>query len=132
MVNEEGGEIIDLPTGSRVIPHDLSEQLISGGAGTTININNPVVREDKDIDMVRQLLTAHEYWSTKGLKVDLVIVNLQISTYFEPLHNSINDLICSSYARDKQNKPGGVFVYNRARMMQEDIDLLNWLREFCK
>lgn len=32
-VNEEGGEIIDLPTGSRVIPHDVSMAMAADGGG---------------------------------------------------------------------------------------------------
>jgi TP901 family phage tail tape measure protein len=67
MINEQGGEIIDLPTGSRVIPHDLSEQIINENQGVNININNPVVRQESDINKIanavsqvlgRQLRTA--------------------------------------------------------------------------
>jgi TP901 family phage tail tape measure protein len=67
MINEEGGEILDLPTGTRVIPHDLSEQMVENGNGIEININNPIVREDNDINRIvnavsqvlgRQLRTA--------------------------------------------------------------------------
>jgi hypothetical protein len=66
MVNEEGGEILDLPTGSRVIPHDLSEQMVNNKE-IAINFNNPVVREDNDLNKIanavsqvlgRQLRTA--------------------------------------------------------------------------
>ena len=83
-----------------------------------------IVREDKDIDMVRQMLNAHEYWSVKGLKVDLVILNMQNSAYLEPLQDAIRDLVASGYARDKQNKPGGVFVHRKGGMEEEVINLL--------
>ncbi len=34
-INERGGEIVNLPNGSQVIPHDLSEQMVkSGGSGS--------------------------------------------------------------------------------------------------
>jgi TP901 family phage tail tape measure protein len=49
MVNEQGGEIIDLPAGSRVIPHDLSEQMFNAGNSIQLFINNPVIREKNDI-----------------------------------------------------------------------------------
>ncbi|AKN32806.1 NdvB [Clostridium carboxidivorans P7] len=83
-----------------------------------------IVRDDKNIDMVRRLLNAHEYWSIKGLKVDLVILNLQNSSYIQPLQDSIRDLICSSHVRDKQNKAGGVFLHSKATINEEDINLL--------
>ena len=83
-----------------------------------------IVRESKDRDLVRQLLNAHEYLSLKGLRVDLVIINLQKASYDQPLQTDIKDLVGSSHLRDKENKPGGIFVLNKATIMDEDIDLL--------
>ncbi|MCY6371123.1 GH36-type glycosyl hydrolase domain-containing protein [Clostridium ganghwense] len=82
------------------------------------------IKEEKHKDVVRQMLNAHEYWSTKGLKVDLIILNLQETAYTQPLQDSIRDLIATSHARDKQNKSGGVFLNNKATIEKEDIDLL--------
>lgn len=39
-INEQGGEIIDLPTGTRIIPHDVSSKMASGGG--TFNVSVPV------------------------------------------------------------------------------------------
>lgn len=83
-----------------------------------------ILRQEKDLDLLRQVLTAHEYWSIKGLKVDLVIINLQQTLYVQPLLDSIRDLISSSHARDKQNKPGGVFIHSKATMAEEDIKFI--------
>jgi cyclic beta-1,2-glucan synthetase len=83
-----------------------------------------IARESKDKDLVSQLLNAHEYLSIKGLRVDLVIVNLQETSYDQPLQTDIKDLVGSSHLRDKENKPGGLFILNRANIMDEDIDLL--------
>lgn len=38
-INEQGGEIVDLPRGSRVIPRDLSEAMAGNGGSKTANIN---------------------------------------------------------------------------------------------
>lgn len=59
-VHERGGEIIDLPRGSRVYPHDESLRMArqegarSGGSsgGVTINIANMAIREEADIEKV--------------------------------------------------------------------------------
>lgn len=82
-----------------------------------------IIRSEKDTDLVRQLLSAHEYWSLKGLKVDLVLLNLQNSSYIQPLQDAVRDLISSSHARDKQNEAGGVFLHSKATIAEEDIDL---------
>ena len=83
-----------------------------------------IVKKESDIDYVRQLINAHEYWKVKGLRVDLVIINLQSVNYVQPLNDAIRDLISSSHARDKQNKPGGIFTQNEATMSVEDRELL--------
>ena len=83
-----------------------------------------IVRESKDRDLVRQLLSAHEYLSLKGLRVDLVIINLQKTSYDQPLQTDIKDLVGSSHLRDKENKPGGIFVLSKTTIIDEDIDLL--------
>ena len=36
-VNERGGEIINLPSGSQVIPHDISQRMV-GGPKITVNV----------------------------------------------------------------------------------------------
>lgn len=39
-INEFGGEIVDLPQGSRIIPHDISQQMAkNSGGGITVNVN---------------------------------------------------------------------------------------------
>lgn len=64
-ISEKGGEIVDLPSGSRVYPHDetvrkaFADGARSGGAGniTIAKIADQiVVREDADIDKIAQAL----------------------------------------------------------------------------
>lgn len=53
MVHEKGGEIMDLPAGTRIYPHERSENMMRT-AGVTISIpklaDQIVIREDADID----------------------------------------------------------------------------------
>jgi hypothetical protein len=63
-INEHGGEIVDLPTGSRVYPHATTQKLIkeelaggsdAGGdkvANISITGNTFTVREEADIDKI--------------------------------------------------------------------------------
>jgi cyclic beta-1,2-glucan synthetase len=47
------------------------------------------IDEPEDRGIVRQLLRAHEYWRTKGLAVDLVIVNERTHSYTEQLQATL-------------------------------------------
>ena len=53
-INEQGGEIVDLPQGSRVIPHDVSMSMARAGQSINISLaklaDSIVIREEADID----------------------------------------------------------------------------------
>ena len=88
-----------------------------------------VVRIDQldDVDIVRQLLRAHEYWRLKGLDVDVVIVNEHGATYAEDLHESLEGLVRASQSTlGHQSHPshGGVFVVRGERLSADDRTLL--------
>jgi len=51
LVGEEGPELVNLPRGTSVIPNDITENMMAG-KGIEININNPVVRQDSDINRI--------------------------------------------------------------------------------
>jgi cyclic beta-1,2-glucan synthetase len=52
-----------------------------------------------DIGQVQEVLTAHEYWQTKQLAVDLVILNDRSSSYVQDLNNAVEAAVRSSQAR---------------------------------
>lgn len=55
-VHERGGEILDLPRGTRIYPHDVSMQMAKSGQGQAVNIlklaDQIIVREEADIDRI--------------------------------------------------------------------------------
>ncbi len=55
-VHERGGEILDLPHGTRIYPHDVSMAMAKNAGGHSINIpklaDQIIVREDADIDRI--------------------------------------------------------------------------------
>ena len=55
----------------------------------------------EDIEQVRQLLRAHEYWRMKRLAVDLVIVNERASSYIQDLQIAIETVVRSSQSRPR-------------------------------
>lgn len=57
------------------------------------------IDDTEDLDSVRQLLRAHEYWRLKQLPVDLVIINERASSYVQDLQQAIETLVRSSQSR---------------------------------
>lgn len=77
----------------------------------------------KGLENLMRILNAHEYWSYKGLTVDLVIMNKDESIYYQPLYESIREEV---YERRKNvlNRPGGIFIINENTLTVEDKSLL--------
>lgn len=82
------------------------------------------LEKTEEIDIIYEILKAHEYWRYKNLKVDLVILNEEENSYNNPLNGLINDILSASHAHDMINKPGGVFVLKHSDLSDEDINLI--------
>ncbi len=76
------------------------------------------------IEIVQQLIQAHSYWRMKGLAVELVILNEDVSVYRQPLHDQIISLIASGIEAQMIDKPGGIFVRRLEQVSSEDRVLL--------
>ncbi|HEY1159139.1 MAG TPA: protein ndvB, partial [Terracidiphilus sp.] len=76
------------------------------------------------IELVRQVLQAHSYWRMKGLPVDLVILNEDVSVYRQPLQDQIFSLIATGIEAQMLDKPGGIFVRRLEQVSSEDRVLL--------
>ena len=57
------------------------------------------IDETDDIEIIRQLLRAHEYWRMKLLAVDLVIVNERAHSYQQDLQSALEALVRTSQVR---------------------------------
>jgi cyclic beta-1,2-glucan synthetase len=77
------------------------------------------------IEIARQLVQAHSYWRMKGLTVDLVILNEDVSVYRQSLHDQIISLISSGIEAQMLDKPGGIFVRRLEQIPNEDRALLH-------
>jgi cellobiose phosphorylase len=82
------------------------------------------ISESKKIELVRQLIQAHSYWRMKGLTVELVIVNEDVSVYRQSLHDEITSLISSGIEAQMLDKPGGIFVRRLEQISHDDRVLL--------
>ncbi len=85
------------------------------------------IDETEDLDIVRQLLRAHEYWRLKLLDVDLVILNEHGPTYAEDLNDSLQALVRTSQSilvPEGQRGHGGVYIVRGDQLSTEDRMLL--------
>ncbi len=76
------------------------------------------------LGIARQLVQAHAYWRLKGLTVELVIVNEDISLYRQTLHDELTSLIAGGHEPHIMDKPGGIFVRHLDQIPHEDRVLL--------
>ncbi len=82
------------------------------------------VSESEHLDLVRELLLAHEVWRFRGLTVELVILNEQMGTYLEEFHQQLQALVRGSRSGGWLDHRGGIFVVRADRLPPADLILL--------
>ena len=82
------------------------------------------ISDTEKIEIVRQLIHAHSYWRMKGLTVELVILNEDVSVYRQSLQDQITTLISSGIEAQMLDKPGGIFVRRLEQIPNDDRVLL--------
>jgi cyclic beta-1,2-glucan synthetase len=85
------------------------------------------ISEIENLDIVRELLQAHEYWRMKQLAVDLVILNDRQSSYIQELQIAIDTLVRTSRSSSlpgTEHRPGRVFLLRADLIAAETKSLL--------
>jgi cyclic beta-1,2-glucan synthetase len=85
------------------------------------------IDEVEDLDIVRQLLRAHEYWRLKLLDVDMVILNEGPTTYAQDLQDALEAVVRtsqSSLVHEGHESHGGVHIVRGDTLTSEDRTLL--------
>ena len=85
------------------------------GSGISGDLPIVLVRIDEaeDLEIVRELVRAHEYWRMKRFDVDLVILNERPPSYDQDLQTALEALVRANRARpysDAEGARGTVFV----------------------
>ncbi|MDO8485065.1 MAG: glucoamylase family protein, partial [Candidatus Limnocylindrales bacterium] len=99
------------------------------GHGISGDIPIVLVRIDQaaDINIVRQLLRAHEYWRLKLLNVDLVIINEHGVSYAQDLQGALESLVRASQStlvHERHGTHGGVYILHGDQLSADDRTLL--------
>ncbi len=96
----------------------------SGLWGYSISGDLPIVllqiEDSSNIELVKQMIQAHNYWRMKGLIVDLVIWNEDHGGYRQVLQNQILSLLTPGTAADIKDQPGGIFIRSSDQVSNED------------
>ena len=86
------------------------------------------IDESEGLEIVRQLLRAHEYWRMKLLAVDLVILNEQPQSYTMNLQSALETILRTNESQlelqlEGRAAVGGIFVV-RADLVSLDVRML--------
>ena len=81
------------------------------------------IGEARDIILVRQMLQAHTYWRTHGLKADLVILNEETSSYEQPLREQLESLVKTHLKYTPMDQRDGIFLRSADQIPEEDLTL---------
>ena len=85
------------------------------------------IDETEDVEIVRQLLRAHEYWRMKQLSTDVVIINEKLASYAQELQISLDGLVRGSRLRlspSTDNVRGGIFLLRADLISPQERALL--------
>ena len=85
------------------------------------------IDETDDLEIVRQLLRAHEYWRMKQLFADLIVINERSSSYAQELQASLDGLVRGSRLRlspDTSNVRGNIFLLRADLISPQERALL--------
>ncbi len=82
-----------------------------------------VLDQSEGIEILYEVLSAHEYWRLKDLRVDLVILSREENSYSNPLFSLISDIVYSCQTSSNVNCHNDVFIVNVNNMPQEDLSL---------
>ncbi|HEY9226170.1 MAG TPA: glucoamylase family protein, partial [Gemmatimonadaceae bacterium] len=82
------------------------------------------IRAPAGLASVRQLLVAHRYWRSKGIRSDLVILNTKGHSYARELHDQLMTIAMSSGEGGVLERPGGVFIRRADLLSADDTALL--------
>ena len=94
------------------------------GISGDLPIVTVTIADERNINLVRELLQAHTYWRMRGLRADLVILNQESPSYDLPLRQHLLRLVEAHSLETGTDKPGGVFLRDWHPMPEDLRNLL--------
>jgi len=82
------------------------------------------LKQEEDLDLFGELISAHTYWRKRGLMIDLVILNQRETSYEQEFQAKIHRLLNRKGSDAWLNKRGGIFVLREDQMAESERTLL--------
>jgi cyclic beta-1,2-glucan synthetase len=117
-------EALRAPAAERALVTTGQAALWSQGISGDWPILLATIRAPAGLASVRQLLVAHRYWRSKGIRCDLVILNAKAHSYAQELQDQLVSIAMASGEGGGLEKPGGVFIRRADVLSADDIALL--------
>ena len=84
------------------------------------------IEDLNDMHVIQDVLKAYEFFRTKNIKTDLVILNKEENSYDQYVNYEIENAILNKQMEFLKNQFGGIFVINSNQIEKDDIDLLEF------
>ncbi len=83
-----------------------------------------------ELQPIRELIQAHEFYRLMGISCDLVLINDHGNDYEQPVRDRLHDLISGSHLCGAVSTPGGVYLLDAQALSAEMLDLLHMAAAF--
>lgn len=84
------------------------------------------IEDLNDMYVVQDILKAHEFFRSKDIRCDVVILNNEQNSYDQYVNYEIENAILNKQIEYLKNISGGIFVINKNQIEKEDIELLEF------
>jgi len=84
------------------------------------------IKDVNDMYVVKDALKAYEFFRSKNIKIDLVILNEERNSYEHFIKFEVENEIQNKQLSFLKNSFGGIFVINEKEISNDDIDLLEF------
>ena len=85
------------------------------------------VKDSNDAYVVKEVLKAYEFFRTKNLETELVILDEEKHSYENYVREEIDSLVLNSQMSFLKNTRGGIFEISKNEISKQDLNLLNFV-----
>ncbi len=85
------------------------------------------VKNANDIDCVKEILKAYEFFRVKRIEVELVLIDEEKHSYENYVREEIQNIIFNSNMAYLKNVRGGIFELNKNEINKQDMELLEFV-----
>ena len=88
------------------------------------------IRDINDTDVIKQVLKMYEFFRSRNISIDLIFLDEEVYSYENYVYEEINSIIEDKHLGYLKNIKGGIFIFSKGQLLDEDVDLLNFISAF--